>query len=102
LIKPGMFARATMVTDHLRNVTTVPREAVQQAPSGVTITVVDAENVARRRPVTLGASDADSIAITQGVQPGERVVIMSATPIKDGQPVRIGGNRQGRRSESKP
>jgi RND family efflux transporter MFP subunit len=94
-IKPGMFARVTMATDHLRNMTVVPREAVQQGATGATVTVVDAGNVARRRPVTLGASDADSIAITQGVQPGERVVTMSAAPVKDGQTVRIGGSKRG-------
>jgi hypothetical protein len=43
----------------------------------------------------VGASDAQGIAITQGIQPGERVVVMSAMPVKDGQVVRTGGGRSG-------
>jgi hypothetical protein len=41
--------------------------------------------------VTTGASDATNIEIKEGVQPGEKLIIMSASPIKDGAKVRIGG-----------
>lgn len=91
-IKPGMFAAVTMVTQRI-HATVVPREAVAQSPTGASVIVVSQTNVAQRRPVKLGASDADGIVVTEGVQPGERVVIMSAIPVRDGQVVRIGGGR---------
>jgi hypothetical protein len=87
-----MFANVTMVTQRIR-ATVVPREAVTESPSGASVTVVNQDNVAQIRPVTLGASDADGIAIKSGVQPGERVVVLSAAPVRDGQVVRIGGGR---------
>jgi HlyD family secretion protein len=91
-IKPGMFAAVTMVTQRIR-ATVVPREAVAQSPTGASVIVVSQTNVAQRRPVTLGASDADGIAIKSGIQPGERVVVLSAMPVRDGQVVRTGGGR---------
>jgi RND family efflux transporter MFP subunit len=99
LIKPGMFARVAMVTEHIRNAIVVPREAIQQSPAGPAVIVVAENDVAQRRPVTLGSSDTDSIAVTEGVHPGERVVTMSAAPVKDGQPVRIAGTRRGTRGQ---
>jgi HlyD family secretion protein len=98
LIKPGMFARVSMVSERVRSAVVVRREAIQQGPSGPTVVVVNDANVVQRRPVTLGASDTDHIAVTQGLQPGERVVTLSATPLKDGQVVRVGGGGQKRLS----
>jgi HlyD family secretion protein len=100
LLKPGMFARVIMVTHRTRSATVVPREAVQDTPAGPSVIVVDSANVAKRRPVTLGASDASGIAITRGVQPGERVVVLSAVPLRDGQVVRTGGGRSGGEGQS--
>lgn len=92
LIKPGMFANVTMVTQRI-HATVVPREAVQQTDAGASVIVVNQDNVAQRRPVVLGASDAAGIAIKSGVQPGERVIVLSAAPVRDGQVVRISGGR---------
>ncbi len=94
LIKPGMFARVTIETQHIRGAVVVPREAVQQGQKGPTVIVVDNASVAQHRPVTLGASDPAGIAIIQGVQPGEKVVTLSALPIKDGQSVHVGSGTQ--------
>jgi HlyD family secretion protein len=90
LIKPGMFARVRMVIERVRNAIVVPREAVQPDKTGSTIVVVDDRKVAHRRPVQTGAQDAVGIAITQGIQPGEKVIVLSMMPVRDGQAVRIG------------
>jgi RND family efflux transporter MFP subunit len=92
LIKPGMFARVTLETERLHGVVVVPREAVQQGNNGTTVLVVSAAGTVQQRPVTTGGSDAAGIAITQGVQPGEKVVTLSAMPLKEGQTVRISGD----------
>ncbi len=94
-IRPGMFARVNMVVERVRSTITVPLEAVQQGPQGPTVTVVtnvdQGQGTAQRRPVVTGASDSKGVAILQGVQPGEKVITLSAMPIKDSQAVRIGG-----------
>jgi HlyD family secretion protein len=105
LLKPGMFAHVTFVTERVHGAVVVPREALQRGKDGTSVIVVDSENVAQRRPVTEGASDPNGIAIKQGIQPGEQVVTLSAMPVKDGATVRIAGkpgastNREASRRE---
>jgi len=94
LFKPGMFALVTVVTSRRTHTLAVPREAVQQDNGlGSYVMVVDALGKARRRPVNVGMSDANFIEISSGITLGERVVIMSTTPLRDGQTVRAGGGK---------
>jgi len=94
LFKPGMFGRVFIETDRVRDAVVVPREAVQRDRFGTYVTLVDRLSKAKRRPVTPGADDARFVAIEQGVRPGDRVVTMSAFPVRDGQVVRVGGRER--------
>jgi HlyD family secretion protein len=91
LLKPGMFARVSVETDHIKNAMAVPREAVKQDRNGTYIMVVGGDGTVQHRPIISGAEDTGYIAITQGVKPGEKVIIMSTMQIRDGQKVRTGG-----------
>lgn len=98
LLKPGMFGRARFVTERVVGAVVVPREAVQSGPQGSYVVVVNEESVAQHRPVVLGASDPAGYAVRSGVQPGEKVVVLSAAPVRDGVTVRVSGERRGRGS----
>jgi membrane fusion protein (multidrug efflux system) len=93
LVKPGMFGRIKLVSSQTLHTLAVPREAVQQGRDGASVVVVYESNVAFHRPVTVGPSDTEAISITSGLQLGEKVVILSAGPVKDGATVRIGGDK---------
>jgi HlyD family secretion protein len=95
LFKPGTFARVSIETDRVSGITAVPREAVKSDRTGDYVMVVDADNKAERRPVTTGTEDTDYVAITDGLAPGERVVTMSAMPLREGQAVGTGKGRHG-------
>jgi multidrug efflux pump subunit AcrA (membrane-fusion protein) len=41
------------------------------------------------RAVTLGGVQGNLVAVTTGLAPGERVVVMGATLLKDGEAVRV-------------
>ena len=88
-ILPGMFAHVIIETGHVSGATVVPREAVLHDAQGDYVMVVDRGGVARRRPVSVGQSAVAVVQITSGVQPGERVVTLSPTPLRDGQRVRL-------------
>jgi multidrug efflux pump subunit AcrA (membrane-fusion protein) len=45
--------------------------------------------VAHEREVKVGPTMGNSIAVTQGLQPGENVVSAGATEIRDGEQVRV-------------
>jgi RND family efflux transporter MFP subunit len=93
LIKPGMYARVNMTLERIRNAVVVPREAITPSKAGPSVMVVDDKNVAKRRPVTLGATDTDGIAVTSGLVAGDKVIVLSANPVKDGQTVKVGGQK---------
>jgi RND family efflux transporter MFP subunit len=89
LFRPGMFAHVTVVTQRAAHAVAVPREALQKYAAGDYVVVVDAEGKATYRAVKVGMSDANSIAITQGLQAGETVVTMNTAPLKEGQKVQL-------------
>ena len=55
----------------------VPKAAVQAGPDGRFVWVVS-EDVARKRPVNLGANSGERIEITSGVNAGDKVVVRGA------------------------
>jgi RND family efflux transporter MFP subunit len=91
LFRPGMFATVTVVTERASHVVAVRREAVQTDANGPYVLVITPAQTVERRQVVRGISDANYIAILQGVHAGERVVTLSSYPLRDGQSVQIGG-----------
>lgn len=89
LLKPGMFANVKIETERVKGLT-VPREAVQRGEEGTYVNLVTADDKVQRQPVKTGASDASYIAITSGLQAGDRVVTICAVPLRDGQEVKLG------------
>jgi multidrug efflux system membrane fusion protein len=74
---------------------TVPLAAIVRAAAGqegYAVFVAEAAGdgtVVRARPVTLGPASGNAVAVTTGLRPGERVVVMGATLVKDGDAVRV-------------
>jgi len=91
ILKPGMFARVTIETESVKNAVVVPREAVQKDKLGGCVITVDNKSKAVRKPVLTGVSDDNFIAIERGLVPGDKVVVMSGFPVKEGQLVVTGG-----------
>lgn len=98
MIKPGMFARLNLVTERIPNAIVVPREAVQRAEgeNSGTIVVVNPNDETEKRPVTLGADDPKGYQIIEGIEPGDKVVVMSTGPLKPGQQVKTGAKKEGK------
>ncbi len=96
LLKSGMVA--TLVLGQARLATplmVVPISAIVSAGDGSkTFSVFLAEHdgekdVARRRTVQPGAAFGNMVAVTKGVNVGDRVLVNGATLVNDGQVVRI-------------
>lgn len=93
LLKPGMFARVSLVTEHISQATVAPLEAIQKDENGAPFVWVynPADSTVHQTPVTTGASDDNGTQITSGLQPGAQVVTVNATSLKDGAKVVLGG-----------
>lgn len=88
---PGMFAKASVVLEEVREVVTLPREAVAFSLYGETVYVLEqtAEGwVARRRGVSSGEIRDGRIAV-DGLQPGQIVALDTQNRLLEGSPVVI-------------
>lgn len=91
LLKPGMYAQVSLVTEHVRGATVVPLEAVQKDADGAFVWTLAADSTVHRQVIVAGASDDNGIAVLSGVRPGEKVVTANAATLKDGATVTVGG-----------
>ncbi len=67
----------------------IPNAAVQFGSQGNFVFVVNEENKATVRNVKLGASEGERVAVTDGVQPGDRIVLEGLDRLRDGRDVKI-------------
>jgi RND family efflux transporter MFP subunit len=75
ILRPGGFGRVRVQTDTARNALLVPQSAVIEVQSQYEVIVVDTDNKARVRPVKVGDRFGSNWIVTDGLKPGERVVV---------------------------
>jgi multidrug efflux system membrane fusion protein len=86
---PNQFVTTILVLDTLKNATVVPGAAVQRGAPGTFVYVVNDDRVVNLRPVKLGPTDGDRVAVTSGVNAGERVVVDGADKLRNGAQVTL-------------
>jgi RND family efflux transporter MFP subunit len=84
----GVALTATVTLDAAKRAVTIPYAALLD-DAGQPFVFVVADGVARRHDVVTGASGADRIAILDGLNAGDRVVIQGGTAVEDGMKVRL-------------
>jgi multidrug efflux system membrane fusion protein len=94
---PQQFVNIVLLLDTLHGTTLIPQAGVQRGAPGTYVYVVNADQTVGVRKVALGPGDATNISITQGLAPGETVVVDGADKLKDGAKVlvRQSGNAGG-------
>ncbi len=90
IARPGFLARVEFALDSRSGVLAVPTSAIGVSDSGTFVYVVTADTLSRR-PVETGLTTAGWIEITQGLEPGERVVSSGHVNLRPGAKVRISG-----------
>jgi RND family efflux transporter MFP subunit len=87
-VRPGMYARVSIVTNKVDAGVVVPKEALLTDSSGNSTVVVVSDGIAHVNPVKIGARDDRGTQIIDGVRAGESVVVLTFNPLKDGQKVK--------------
>lgn len=108
-LKPGMFARAAIVVENRKNVLVVPSAAQVKTVRGYAVfKFVDEEKIARRIAVNPGVVKDGWVTVEGELEPGDWVVTLGSSLLRDGQAVRVAdedgrsgreGARKGRRRE---
>ena len=86
---PGAFLTVRLRVDTVHNATVVPPVAVQRGPEGTYVYVIPADDLAERRLVKIGHEDQIASIVTEGLQPGERVVVDGASRLSNKSKVTI-------------
>lgn len=100
-LRPGMFANVTVVLPERSSIVAAPRTAVVHAPYGDSVFVVEPleeaekngapDNVrkVRQQFVKLGEERGDFVVITEGVKPGEELVVAGAFKLRNGAKIAV-------------
>lgn len=81
---PGQFVNVRLLVDTLKQVIAVPAPAVQRGPAGAYVYVLKTDNTVAVRPVKLGPGSDTQMIVSDGVAPGDRVVISGFGRLSDG------------------
>jgi membrane fusion protein (multidrug efflux system) len=84
LLRPGQFGRVRVVYDTRKGALLVPEEAVTELQGNYQVAVVGDDNKASIRPVKVGQRFGGMWEITEGVKPGERVIVQGAQKVQEG------------------
>ncbi|MFQ3271574.1 MAG: RND family efflux transporter MFP subunit [Lentimonas sp.] len=87
ILRPGMFGRIIADLGKLPDSILVTQRAVTELQGKNFIWVVDAENKASQRPVTVGKILDNTIQVTAGLKAGERIIIEGIQKVREGMTV---------------
>jgi membrane fusion protein (multidrug efflux system) len=88
-LRPGQFGKVRFVADTKKNALIVPQEAVSELQGNYQVVVVDQDNKAHIRPVKMGERIGAMWEVTDGLKPGERVVVQGLQKAREGAPVTV-------------
>lgn len=86
-LKSGMFARVKLVIAARQDVPVILKEAVIGQEPDTYVYVVNSNNTASLRKVTLGMRQGPYYEVREGLKEGEQVVIMGQQRLREGTPV---------------
>lgn len=75
LLLPGQYVRVRLAQAELPSGVLVPQQAVTRSATGDTVLVVGEGNKPAPRPVKIGSSVGGSWVVTDGLKPGEKVIV---------------------------
>ncbi|WP_295442822.1 MdtA/MuxA family multidrug efflux RND transporter periplasmic adaptor subunit [uncultured Thiodictyon sp.] len=87
---PNQFVNVRLLIDSLHDATLVPTAAIQRGVQGTYAYVVGADQTVSVRPVKLGPTEGEVAAVTDGLKPGELVVVDGTDKLRDGAKVDLG------------
>lgn len=87
LLRPGMFARVRVDLGTRKDCIEVPERAVVQLQGKTFLWVVGPDGKASQRMVAVGEQNGPKLLITDGVKPGERIILEGVQKAREGAPV---------------
>jgi membrane fusion protein, multidrug efflux system len=81
---PGLSVATRLLVDTLKDAIVVPNDAVQRGPNGLYAFVVGADNRVALHDIKVSQQGQEESVVTQGLSPGQRVVIAGQYRLQEG------------------
>jgi membrane fusion protein (multidrug efflux system) len=88
-LRPGQFGKVRFIPDTVKNALVVPQEAVTELQGSFQVAVVDQNNKVSIRPVKMGERIGGMWQVTEGLKPGEKVVVQGVQKAREGVTVAV-------------
>lgn len=88
LLRPGLYGKILYRAENLSGALLVPQRAVNELQGQYSVVVVKADGKAEARKVKVGPRIGDLWVLSDGVKPGEKVVVEGAMKVRDGMAVK--------------
>jgi multidrug efflux system membrane fusion protein len=99
---PNQFVNARLLLETKPSAVIVPPAAIQRSPQSTFVYVVKDDDTVENRTVVVGPGEGDNVSITNGLSPGEVVVVEGVDRLQQGMKVqaRLAGASQERRQNT--
>jgi RND family efflux transporter MFP subunit len=87
ILRPGQFGKVRFVADMKKGAMVVPQEAVNELQGNYQVAVIDENNKVSIRPVKMGERIGAMWEVTEGLKPGDRVVVQGLQKAREGSTV---------------
>jgi len=84
ILRPGQYGRVRAQTRMLTNAVVVRQRTITELQGTYQVTVIDEQNKAHVRPVKVGQQSGGDWVVTDGLKPGERIVMEGIQKAKEG------------------
>jgi multidrug efflux system membrane fusion protein len=91
---PNQFVNVRLLVDTMHGAEIVPVAAIQRGAPGTFVYVVGADQKVTMQKVKLGPSDGQNVAVREGLQEGQKVVVDGADRLKVGAEVTVAAPAQ--------
>ncbi len=89
ILRPGQFGKVRFVADMKKGAMVVPQEAVTELQGSYQVAVVDENNKVSIRPVKMGERVGSMWEVTEGLKPGDKVVVQGVQKAREGATVTV-------------
>src|SRR5216110_2916585 len=89
ILRPGQFGKVRFVADMKKGAMVIPQEAVNELQGNFQVALVDQDNKVSIRPVKMGERIGALWEVTDGVKPGDKVVVQGLQKAREGSTVTV-------------
>src|SRR5882757_9492649 len=89
ILRPGQFGKVRFIAYIKKGAMVIPQEAVNELQGSYQVAVVGNDNKVSIRPVQMGQRIGAMWEVTQGLKPGEKVVVQGVQKVHEGSAVTV-------------